>query len=161
MKLFGHPVHPLFIHFPTALLPMDFVLSFLGFTNGNPTFAQAGFYCLAGGVLTGFAAIVTGLFDLTNIPKANKIALGSGLLHGFINGCLILVFAVIAYKEWQIYPQSVTATKTMLVIKGILVAALFFGNYLGGRLIYQHFIGIDIKPKDHGNVERKSRPVNG
>jgi uncharacterized membrane protein len=152
MKVFGHPLHPLFIHFPTALLPMDLVLSALSYSSGDPSFALAGFYCLAGGVLSGLAAITTGLLALTDIPKTNKQALANGLVHGFLNGFLILVFGVMAYKEWQLYPQPPVATITLLLVKGILVIALFVGNYLGGKLIYQHFIGINIKPTEHGKT---------
>jgi uncharacterized membrane protein len=152
MKLFGHPLHPLFIHFPTALLPMDFVLSLLNYLKGDVSFAQAGFYCLIGGVLTGIAAVLTGLLALTDVPKGDKQALGSSLVHGFVNGFLMLVFGVIAYREWQHYPQLPAVTKTTLLVKGILIVALFIGNYLGGRLIYQHFIGLNIKPSEHGKI---------
>jgi hypothetical protein len=31
----------------------------------------------------------------------------------------------------------------VLLIKGLLVACLLFGNFLGGRLIYQYHIGIN------------------
>jgi uncharacterized membrane protein len=156
MKLFGHPLHPLFVHFPTALLPMDLVLSLLYYAKNDASFALAGFYCLVGGVVSGFAAVATGLLDLVNIPKANKVALGSGLIHGFVNGFLLLVFGIIGYKEWQQYPQ-LFVTPTVLMIKSILVLALFVGNYLGGRLIYQHFIGLDIKSTAHGKNTSESR----
>jgi hypothetical protein len=33
----------------------------------------------------------TGLLDLIYIPKEKKAALGSGLIHGFINGAVILI----------------------------------------------------------------------
>ena len=152
MKILGHPIHPLLIHFPTALLPMDFVLSILHYYTGNGSFALAGYYCLIGGVLMGFAAIVTGLIELIYIPKTNKQALGTSLIHGFINGFVLLVFAVIAYKAWQEYPQPGLSTTAGLLIKGILIITLFIGNYLGGRLIYKHHIGINLKTTEHGKA---------
>lgn len=159
MKVFGHPLHPLFIHFPTALLPMDLVLSFLHFSTGNERFALAGYYCLAGGVMTGLAAIATGLLELTTIPRSNKPALGSALVHGFTNGFLLLAFGVMAYKEWKVYPQPFVITPSILAVKGILVLALFIGNYLGGQLIYRHFIGIEHKQTEHGKTADENRPV--
>src|SRR5829696_6824121 len=104
MKLFGHPVHPLFIHFPTALLPMDLVLSVLYTVTGNHSFYLAGFYCLAGGVLVGLPAIITGLIEIISMPKGNKKATTLALYHGFMNGTILLVFAIIGYKAWQIFP---------------------------------------------------------
>lgn len=142
MKLFGHPVHPLLIHFPTALLPMDLALSLLSYTKNEVAFSLAGFYCLVGGVVMGIAAVLTGLLDLLQIPKANKEAMALAIYHGFLNGLLLSIFGIIAYKSWQAYPQLEVPTKAMLITKTILVFSLFAGNYMGGKLIYKHRIGI-------------------
>jgi len=41
MKFAGHPIHTMIIHFPTALLPMDLVLSLLGFYYHQASFTSA------------------------------------------------------------------------------------------------------------------------
>ncbi|RYY00468.1 MAG: DUF2231 domain-containing protein [Gammaproteobacteria bacterium] len=151
MKLFGHPVHPLLIHFPTALLPMDLGLSVLYYTTDNASFYQAGAYCLWAGAALGLVAAVTGLIDFIAIPRTDKTAVALALYHGFLNGSLILIFAVIAYKSWQSFPLPFLPGIKGLVIKSVLVVALFVGNYLGGRLIYTHHIGIDFKTKTNGS----------
>jgi uncharacterized membrane protein len=148
MKIFGHPVHPLLVHFPTALLPMDFALSLIYTFNTETSFALAGFYCLVGGTVMGFVAVLTGLTDLLSIPKNNKAAWATGLYHGFLNGTVIIVFAVFTYKTWQAYPQINISTAS-LVVKAILIVTLFTGNYFGGRLIYQYHIGLNTKQKEH------------
>lgn len=142
MKVFGHPMHVMFIHFPVGLIPMDLVLSFLSYYFQQPILATAAFYCLAGGVITGYVALLTGLLDLLAIPRENKLAVGAGLLHGFVNGTVILVYSVLAYKAWQSYPQLTTPTMPLLLIKFLLVGSLFIGNFLGGKLIYKHHVGI-------------------
>lgn len=145
MKLFGHPIHPLLIHFPTALLPADFVLSLLASAQHDDRFLFAGFYCLVGGISMGLLALITGLIDFFSISKENKPAIGTALLHGFINGIIILVFAVMAYKEFQSYPLLPVPSLAKLIVKAVLVIALFAGNYFGGKLIYQHQVGITVK----------------
>lgn len=142
MKLFDHPVHPLLIHFPTALLPMDLALSILYYTSGNISFYQAGFYSLVGGVVIGLLAALTGLLELFIIPKTDKKAITLALYHGFLNGAIIAIFAVITYKAWQIFPSPYFADEKGIIIKAILVISLFVGNYMGGRLIYKYHIGI-------------------
>ena len=151
MKLFGHPVHPLLIHFPTALLPMDLGLSVLYYTTADASFYQAGAYCLWAGAALGILAAVTGLIDFIAIPRADKTAVALALYHGFLNGLLILIFAVIAYKSWQSFPSPFLVGIKGLIIKSILVITLFVGNYLGGRLIYTHHIGINFKTKTNGS----------
>ena len=151
MKLFGHPVHPLLIHFPTALLPMDLALSILYWSTGNESFYQAGSYCLWAGTALGLLAMLTGLVDLIGIPRADKKAIELALYHAFLNGLILLIFAVIAYKAWQVFPAPFFVATTGVAVKGVLILALFVGNYLGGRLIYTHHIGINLNRQTDGN----------
>jgi uncharacterized membrane protein len=143
MRIFGHPIHVMLIHFPIGLLPMEFVLSGLAYIYQDTLLATAAFYCGVGGVATGYVAMLTGLLDLIAIPKENKPAMGTGLLHGFINGLVVLVYTVFVYKAWQAYPNVNVQSLATLLVKGLLVGCLLFGNFLGGRLIYQHHIGIN------------------
>ena len=143
MKIFDHPLHVMFIHFPIGLLPMELVLSFLAYKFQDPLFATAAFYCLMGGVATGYIAIITGLLDLIAIPKTNKIALGTGLLHGFINGTAVLIYSIFAYKAWKAYPQIHAPSLVLLLMKSLLVLCLLIGNFLGGKLIYKYHVGIN------------------
>ncbi len=149
MKFFGHPIHALLIHFPTALLPMDAALSFFSYYQHESLFAKAGYYCLIGAVLTGYIAMLTGLIDLLKIPRQNKAAIASAFIHGLINGSLILIYTVFVYKGWQLYPNISTPSITMLFVKSILIIILFVGNFLGGKLIYTYHIGIN-PPEQNG-----------
>jgi uncharacterized membrane protein len=142
MKFLGHPVHTMIIHFPTALLPMDLVLSCLFFKTGNESFGTAAFYCVTGAVLTGIIAMLTGVIDLVTFKPEQKQAMGTGLVHGFINGMVIIIYGVIVYKGWKAYPLVPLPTITMLVIKALAVLTLLVGNYYGGTLVYKHRIGI-------------------
>jgi uncharacterized membrane protein len=141
MKIFKHPLHVMLIHFPTALLPMDLVLSYLFYSTGNESFGPAAFYCLIGGVVSGLLAGITGLIDLILIK--DKTAMAAALVHGGINLTAILVFSVFAYKGWKLYPQVQVPTLTVLAIKLVTVVFIFVGNYLGGRLIFKHHIAIE------------------
>lgn len=154
MKIFGHPLHPLLIHFPTALLPMDLALSFLYHSSHNASFYQAGAYCLWAGTAIGLLAIVTGLTDLLSIRRTQKKAISLGLYHGAFNGFILLLYAVIAYKSWLAFPTPLLAGTAGLVTKSILVATLFIGNYLGGRLIYTHHVGLNLKTETNENLAR-------
>ncbi|RYY94888.1 MAG: DUF2231 domain-containing protein [Chitinophagaceae bacterium] len=152
MKVFGHPVHPLLIHFPTALLPMDAVLTHLYCATGNESYYMAGAYCLWAGTALGLLAMVAGLIDALGIDRTDKPALLAALYHGFLNGLILLVYAVIAWRSAEAFPTPVLAGQQGAIVKSILVLALFVGNYLGGKLIYTHGIGINKKHPAHGNT---------
>jgi uncharacterized membrane protein len=142
MKIFGHPVHLMLIHFPTALLPMDLVLSALFYQTGNSAFGSAAFYCLIGGVASGCLAIITGFIDLVGI-KNNTGATNAAFIHGGINTTALIAFSVFAYKGWKLYPAIQNPTLIVLGIKLFFVLFLLVGNYLGGKLIFKHHIGIE------------------
>jgi len=152
MKMLGHPIHPLLVHFPTALLPADLVLSILYHATGDASYYTAGFYCLVGGVVLGLPAAVSGLIDLVAIPKKDKSAIGLALYHGMLNGSILLVFGVLAWKAGQAFPAPWFTGLTAVIVKGILLLALFVGNYMGGKLIYKHHIGIQINQDPHANT---------
>lgn len=145
MKLLGHPIHPLLIHFPTALLPMDLALSVLYYSSGNASYYQAGAYCLWAGASLGVLAVVTGLIELRAIPRSAKRSIALAWYHGFVNGSIILAFCLVAYKTWQAFPSPYLTGLIGIIVKGALICALFVGNYMGGRLIYKHHIGISLK----------------
>lgn len=142
MKFFGHPLHMLLIHFPTALLPMDTLLSFFTYYTKDGSFLIAAFYCLEAGVLFGGLALLTGFIDMLLIPKEKKLAVATAMIHGFINTMVLMFLAIFAYKSWQVYPRMIEPERSTLLIKTGLIIALFSGNYFGGKLILQHRIGV-------------------
>jgi uncharacterized membrane protein len=142
MKIFGHPLHMMLIHFPTALLPMDALFSFLAYYNKDSSFLLPAYYCLIAGVVGGGLALITGLIDLLLIKKDDKAAIATALIHGFINGMVLIFYGIFAYRSWQLFPQLSTLPLSTLILKFCLLVILFVGNYLGGKLILQHHIGV-------------------
>lgn len=141
MKIGGHPLHSMLIHFPTALLPMDLLLSYLSYQNHNEHFSYAAFYCLVLGTLGGLVAILTGLLDLIRIPKSIKPALSNGLIHGFLNLLVICIYSMWAWKQYKTYPNLQEPSTGLLIFKLIMMLVLLAGNYLGGTLVYKYLIG--------------------
>ena len=141
MKFLNHPLHVMLIHFPTALLPMDLVLSYLFFRSGNEGYGNAAYYCLVAAVALGLLSGITGFIDLVLIK--NKTAMSAAFVHGGINLTVILAFSVFAYKSWNLYPQLLKPTSTILIVKFVAVLFMLTGNYLGGKLIFKHHIAIE------------------
>lgn len=141
MKILGHPLHMMLIHFPTALLPMDALFSFFAYYNRDSSFLLPAYYCLLAGVIAGALALVTGVIDLLLIKKDNKPAIGIALIHGFVNGTVLIFYGILAYKGWQLFPQLNMPLLSVLILKSGLLIVLFAGNYLGGKLVLQYHIG--------------------
>jgi len=143
MKVLGHPVHVMLIHFPSALFPMDLVCYFLYYYYGNASFAEASFYAMSGGVILGWTAAMFGALDLTGISAKNEVVMKKALIHGGINATVVIVYTVLAYTAYKKYPEMAQASLPMLFIKLFLVSFMIVGNYLGGSLILKHKVAVE------------------
>jgi uncharacterized membrane protein len=141
MKLLGHPIHVMLIHFPAALFPMELVCYFIYLQTGNISFGHASFYAMAGGSLIGWLAIVTGAVDLI-ILKGQGPLQAKALIHGSINSTVVLTYTILAYVAYNKYPTLPVATITMLVVRAITNLLMIGGNYLGGNLVLKYKIGV-------------------
>lgn len=141
MKLFGHPIHVMLIHFPAALLPMDFVCALLGKWLQHPGLVEAGHYAAFGGISLGAAAIATGMFDLVEVSREHSTALNKALIHGGINSVVLIGYLMVMMPAWNAYPSITYDGNWMLGAKGLLIGGMIVGNYLGGSLVMEHGVG--------------------
>lgn len=142
MKIFGHPIHIMLIHFPSALLPMDFICSAAGFYTGDLSFTHAAFFAMMGGVALGGLAIITGAFDLIGIAESKPLSLKKALIHGGVNSTVIIIYSVIVFQGYKAYPELTPDTMGMLIVKASLLTFMLFGNYIGGSLVLKDGVGL-------------------
>ena len=143
MKLFGHPVHVILIHFPSALFPMDFVCALIAVYTGNGSFNDSAFYASVGGVLAGWLAALAGVVDLAGVAKNKPKSLNTALLHGGINSTVLLGYTILDFLAWKHYPSLTNDSTIKLVVKGALIVLLLVGNYCGGSLILKDKVGVE------------------
>jgi uncharacterized membrane protein len=143
MKIFGHPLHIMLIHFPAALLPMDIVCSIIGFYNGSSSFAACSFYSMCGGVLMGWLALVTGTFDLIGIIENKPASIKKALIHGIINTVVIIIYTLLLYIRYKSNSAFIQDPVVTMIIKAATVLLMLVGNYMGGNLILKDKIGVN------------------
>lgn len=140
-RLFGHPVHPMLVHFPSALFPVSFVFDLWGILGGDPVLFQASLYCMSIGLLGGLAAAVFGAIDyvkLTDRPSLFRKA----SWHAGIQVTVIMVFGTITGLRLQDYPDVPEPGTVQILVIGLAVVAMLIGNYKGGDLVYRDHVGI-------------------
>jgi uncharacterized membrane protein len=137
----GHPIHPMLIPFPVALLALV-PLTDIVFAAGQGTFwAVASYYLIWAGVLTGGLAAAVGLIDFVGIRRVRQrragwIHLGSNVMVlglAVVNGLIRIDDVAAPIAPAGIMLSVITAT--LLIVSG----------WYGGELAYRHNIGI--KPK--------------
>ena len=62
-KPLGHPSHPMFVHFPTALFPTSLLFDLLSWLIAEPALVKAAFYDIAVALVVGMLAVLTGFVD--------------------------------------------------------------------------------------------------
>jgi len=143
MKIFGHPIHIMLIHFPSALFPMDLACSIIAYYFGILSFVNASFYAMSGGVILGALAIITGFADLMITAEKRPELVAKIVIHGGINTFVVAVYSILAFKTYKQYPELTIDNPELLFIKTGLVLLLIIGNYFGGNLILKHRVGIE------------------
>jgi uncharacterized membrane protein len=139
-KLLGHPIHPMLIVLPLGLFIGAVVFDALYLWQGNPTFGAVGYWNIAGGIIGGLLAAVSGLVDWWAIPAGTR-AKRIGLLHGGSNVVVVALFLFV----WWTRSTSVDRNPTTGVFL-IEVAALVLGSvagWLGGELVDRLGVGVD------------------
>ena len=136
MRLFGHPVHVMLIHFPVALWPAHWVFHLLAGRLPAGLAGPAGFWLLVAGTGLGWLAAGCGFMDLVGLSQAgNRRMLTGAWRHGLVNGTVLLGFTVLLGLEWPHYPQ-IAHGPGFLAVEAALLALLMVGNYLGGELVW-------------------------
>lgn len=71
----GHPLHPLFTHFPMALWMTSLLWDSLGLWSGDLLWWSFSFWSIAVGLIFAFLAVITGLIDYVKNKACSFIIL--------------------------------------------------------------------------------------
>ena len=139
----GHPLHPALVHLPTGLWPAALlfdVLSRAGVGRGT-AMVLTSFACIAGGLLAVLAAVPTGLADWSDV-KREKPAWRIALYHLILNVIVTAIFGVNLWLRWDDVGRADAVSTGQLLLSLLGVGVLAVSGYLGGRLAYEHGIGV-------------------
>lgn len=139
----GHPIHAMLIVFPVGLLIFSLICDLISLRSSNPaTWATVSFYTMCGGLIGALLAAVPGLIDLLSLtdPRVKKIA----ITHMSINLVAVALFAV---NVWMRANGSGN-TGTPLVLSVIAIAILAVSGWLGGAMVHEHGVGVDVSSGD-------------
>lgn len=143
-KIGDHPIHPLLVPFPIALLVATLACDIIFLASGNPFWAGAAAWSLGAGVIMGAIAAVAGLTDFLGNGRIR--ALRDAWQH-FLGNAVVLVLAFAnLYMRW-----SAPAVDTMVVPWGVVLSAataglLVYTGWKGGNLVYRHRVGVGPEP---------------
>jgi uncharacterized membrane protein len=140
VRLAGHAVHPMLVHFPITLWFGAVVADVGGWMTAHQTWWAVSFACHVLGLATATVAMIFGMLDFVamthNGPHAGRdtavnhiLAMGAAWLLFFVSLALRGMKPMAAPPIW--------ATAAAL----LALAAMIFGAWAGGRLVYTFGVG--------------------
>ena len=125
------------VHFPVALWPAHGALHLFATRLPSGVGAVAGFWLLAAGVGLGWMAACFGAMDLLALwRQRDEARFTAGVVHGAINGTVLIGFTSLLAAEIPSYPAIVHGGG-FLAVEATLLVAMGVGNYFGGAVIWR------------------------
>jgi uncharacterized membrane protein len=141
-KWLGHPLHPAIVHLPTGAWTGALIFDLCSIANvGGSAMSVASFACIVVGIAAALAAAPTGLADWLEI-KPEKPAYHIGLWHLGINVAVLGIFIANAIVRWNHFRTAIHVTTLELALSIAGVVLLSISGYLGGRMVFDHGIGV-------------------
>lgn len=135
----GHPLHPMLIVAPAALIPFGFILDAMYRRTGNESYADAAYYSLVGGLVGGVAAGAAGAMDYLAISSRTDIKRTANV-HASLNG------AALALTALNVAQRRSERRGGSLMLSAVAAAGVLVSGWFGGRMVYDQ--GMRVKGVD-------------
>jgi uncharacterized membrane protein len=137
--MLGHPVHPVLVHFPIALL-LSATIADLACVAGLTTNTQIAAVMMAGGLAGGLLAMGAGMVDFARLDEA---VVPHALRHMTVVGLAWLGYGIALYLRRDSLSANGVVGTPALVLSIVSALVLALGGWLGGRLVYTFGAGVD------------------
>ncbi|MGY6276928.1 DUF2231 domain-containing protein [Methylomonas sp. MgM2] len=151
--------HPLFVHYPIALLSLFFLIDLLGSMAGRSEWRRAAGWFLYFGVLFTGATVALGLAAAASIPHGGDV---HEIMerHEQLGISLLLLALVLAVWRWAAGGRINGAANILyLILSAILFGLLLLTADLGGLMVYKY--GVAVEPVTELNKEAAARHQHG
>lgn len=152
MAIQQHPIHPMLVVYPIALLSLLPATDLLYLWRGEAFWAQVSWWLNVAGLATGVVAGVVGMFDMFLIRVVRRHV--SAWNHFIV---AVMMLAMAAAGIWLRAPDPVAAVWPWGMVQSSATFALVMvAGWLGGTLSFRH--GIGVYGDDHEASERDDAP---
>jgi uncharacterized membrane protein len=149
----GHPIHPMLIPYPFALLSTAAVFDLTASMRSDPSWSQTARHMTVAGLGTALAAAVPGILDYFGTVPPRTSAHRSATQHALCNLSALACFAIGEFRRRDDGRLDTAGLNLRMVGTGLLSLA----GWLGGRLVYHEHIGVDDKHDSRALIESRER----
>lgn len=137
-----HPIHPMLVHFPIALLTTGWLFDLLAVWRQDERLRESGWYLSITGLLSAGAAVVTGHFaeeavEHSGIPKP------AIEIHEELTFVAAGIFAALVAWRFAMRMGLMPEKRVLVLVVGAVgLLVLFVASYFGGDLVYRYGAGV-------------------
>lgn len=136
----GHPLHPMLIVAPAALIPFGFILDAMYRSTGKTSYSNAAYYSLMGAVIGGLAAGAAGAMDYLTIEPETDVKRTANT-HAMLNaGALALTTANVLARKNRRNHEGGSVVMSALAAVGVMVSGWF-----GARMVYEQGMRVQVE----------------
>lgn len=155
----GHPIHPMLIPFPIALLVFSLIADLIYLWRGNPIWRDyIAFYTLLGGIIGGAAAAIPGLIDWATLTDRAAVKVANW--HARVNIFTLIIFSASFYLRTSggaAWFPSLLMLPVILSVVGVI--GLTIAGWLGGQLVFKHGVAVDVQEKSAPQQPESQRHI--
>ncbi|TDN70765.1 DUF2231 domain-containing protein [Paraburkholderia sp. BL10I2N1] len=143
VALVGHPIHVMMVHFPIAFVVATLGVDVIYWWSGDPFWVRAGLWAAGFAFWSGVAASVAGTAELL-LVRGIRLREAS-----WSHAVAAMTLVAIAAANWGlrltdpagILPHGLALSAIASVMTG-------FAGWHGGKLVFDHGVGILVSPKE-------------
>lgn len=139
----GHPLHAMMVHFPIAFVAATLGADLFFWWSGDPFWERAGLWAAGLAFLTGLAAAFVGTAELLLVPGIRA------RVTSWSHAVAAMTLLAVAGTNWGVRLSDSAAVLPLGLSLSVLAAAVTaFAGYQGGKLIFDHGVGIVVSEND-------------
>lgn len=142
----GHPIHPMLIPFPIALLTGAFGFDVISIITHDALWGITASRIEIAGIIMGLVAAIPGALDYFNAVPPRSSGHKRATQHGLLNVGVLVIFTIAAVVR----PYSFIPDMWTLVLEALGFGMLCVSGWMGGTLAYRNQIGVDHRYADAG-----------
>jgi len=143
VALVGHPIHVMMVHFPIAFVVATLGVDFFYWWSGDAFWVRVGLWSAGFTFVTGTAASLVGTAELLLVPG---IRLREASWSHAVAAMTLLAITGANWGLRLAYPESILPHGILL--SALAAAMAGFAGWHGGKLVFDHGIGILVSPKN-------------
>jgi uncharacterized membrane protein len=140
MRILGHPIHPMLVHFPIAFWTVA-AAAYVGELVGVPALPEGlALTANVAGLVTAIAAMAAGFVELVAIDsKSPAMPVATRHMMAMLAAWLCFLVAALLPRFDVFGDGTLRLAIAAAAVLGLLLMAA--GGFLGGRLVYRYRVG--------------------